>query len=131
MLKPGGVLGVWSYGIAHITPAVDRVVALLYDDILGPYWPPERRVVERGYSDIVLPYKVLTPPAFEMRRNWTLPELQNYLLSWSSTQRYLKQHGKNPLELVASDFAAAWGDAERLTVVWPLALKVSRRPVKP
>jgi SAM-dependent methyltransferase len=128
VLKPGGVLAVWSYGLTRITPAVDQVIAELYDGVLGDYWPPERKLVERGYADIQLPFEALTPPPFEMRRNWSLDQLLAYLNSWSSTQRYLRQHGNNPLALVQSELQSAWGSDRVLPVIWPLTVKLCRRP---
>jgi hypothetical protein len=64
-----------------------------------------------------------------MRREWTLDALKDYLRSWSSTQRYLREHGVDPLEQLTAEFSDAWGEVERRPVVWPLALKVSRRPL--
>src|SRR5438552_1354663 len=52
VLRPGGVLAVWSYGLTRITPAVDALVQHLYGDVLGSYWEPERRLVEEGYASV-------------------------------------------------------------------------------
>jgi len=48
-----------------------------------------------------------------------------YLRTWSACQRYLREHGEDPIELVETDLRRAWGSALR-TVRWPLTVRVSR-----
>ncbi len=55
--RVGGVLAAWSYGLAQITPEVDTVVAWLYWDLLGAFWPPERRLIEERYATIWFPFE--------------------------------------------------------------------------
>ena len=62
VLKPGGVLAVWTYGLLRINPAVDAVIQRLYTDIVGAYWPPERRHVEDGYRALAFPFDAIEPP---------------------------------------------------------------------
>ena len=59
VLRPGGVLAVWGYELFQIDPAMDAVIGDLYSRTLRDYWPPERRLLERGYADIVFPYPPL------------------------------------------------------------------------
>jgi hypothetical protein len=49
VVKSGGLFAVWCYHLAEVTPAVDALIQRFYRDIVGPYWPPERRLVEDGY----------------------------------------------------------------------------------
>ncbi len=125
--RSGSVLAVWSYGLGSISPAVDRIVYHLYEDILGPYWPHERRLIEQGYRTIEFPFDELAAPDFAMTAEWTLDDLLGYLSTWSSLQRYIKQHDDNPLEPVARELAAAWGQGDSARAVrWPLYLRVGR-----
>ena len=57
------------------TPEVDRLVADFSRDVVGPYWPRERRIVEEGYASLVLPFAPLAPPEFEMT---TFPNEDEY-----------------------------------------------------
>jgi SAM-dependent methyltransferase len=125
--RPGGVITAWTYGLSKVDAAVDRVFLRLYDDILGAYWPPERRHVESGYATLPFPFERIEAPDFEMRCDWTLPQYMAYLRSWSATQRYLREKGEDPLVLVEAEFERAWGDAQRVrTVRWPLGVRVGR-----
>ncbi|HKJ07730.1 MAG TPA: class I SAM-dependent methyltransferase [Gammaproteobacteria bacterium] len=128
VLKPGGVLAVWSYNLLQISPELDRLIGRLYGDIVGGYWPAQRRLVEDGYRSLDLPFPELSPPAFEMVAHWSLGRLMSYLGSWSAVQRYKDAKGPDPVALIADRLRAAWGSEEHRAVRWPLALRVGIRP---
>jgi SAM-dependent methyltransferase len=122
---PGGVIAVWCYQLHTIGPEVDAVVHRLYTEILGDYWPPERRLVEEGYRTLPFPFAEVAPPPFEMVQAWDLPRLLSYLGTWSSSQRYRAQVGTDPIDLIRADMEAAWGGPSQVReVVWPLHLRV-------
>lgn len=128
VLKPGGVLAVWCYGIHRIDTAIDDVVGELYEPVLGPWWPPERKLVERHYQDLSFPFAEMPPPTFDMRQRWTLQQLTAYLYSWSATQRYMQDRKEDPVLRFSERLAAAWGGEPLRDVVWPLTLRLGRRP---
>ena len=124
VLKPTGVIAVWTYGLSRVDEAVDRVFMRLYDDVLGPYWPPERRHVQNGYAELPFPFTPIEAPPFAMECDWTLAQYLAYIRTWSATQRYLRTNGEDPVALVERDFAQAWGDVEvPRCVSWPLGLR--------
>src|SRR5262249_53054290 len=130
--KPGGVLAVWCYQLHSVTPEIDAIVQTFYSGIVGPYWPPERKIVEDGYKTLDLPFDELEAPEFRMVHTWDFERLVGYLGSWSSTQRYRKQRGEDPLELIEDALRAAWGDpAQTRDVIWPLHLRVGRLTPNP
>ena len=55
------------------------MVHRLYADIVGAYWPPERRIVEDGYRTLPFPFDELAAPEFEMVHSWNLEHLMGYL----------------------------------------------------
>lgn len=126
VLVPGGVLAVWSYALAIIDPAIDAVVQRLYEDIVGRYWPEERRSVEAGYGDVVLPGEEIATPNFAMTAIWRREQLLGYLRSWSAVQRYIDAKSTDPVALVESELAEAWDGAAEHEVRWPLSLRVAR-----
>jgi SAM-dependent methyltransferase len=129
VLEPGGVLAVWAYGINRVEgEAVDRLVQDLYSNTVGPYWPPERTLVESGYRSLALPFPELPAPVMRMEARWTLEQLLGYFSTWSATNRCIKATGKNPLEPLSLALAEVWGDAALPRLVsWPLALRVGRK----
>ncbi len=129
VLIPGGVLAMWAYGINTVEcNAINQLVQDFYTNTVGPYWPPERKLVEEGYRTIPFPFAEITPPAFRMEARWTLNQLLGYFSSWSATNRYIKATGHNPLEPLSEALSRVWGDpnSPRL-VTWPLSLRVGRK----
>ncbi|HXA09914.1 MAG TPA: class I SAM-dependent methyltransferase [Chthoniobacterales bacterium] len=127
ILLPGGVLAVWAYNELRITPGVDALVRRFHDDIVGPYWPVERKIVGRGYRNLPFPFAEIEPPELEIEVRWSLRHLLGYLRTWSATQRFLAAEGRDPVDEVARDLEAAWGDAatER-PAIWPLTIRIGR-----
>lgn len=128
VLAPGGVLAVWSYALARVTPAVDTVVETLYRETLGPDWLPERRLVEDGYASIAFPFEEIAAPPFVIEQHWTLAGLLGYLGTWSAVQRHRTRTGVDAVAAAAEALGAAWGrPGRRRRIVWPLAVRVGRR----
>lgn len=129
LLRPGGLLAIWGYGLTRITPAIDAIVDDYYGTTLQDYWPPERHHLEQAYRTLALPWPELDPPAPVMTADWTLRQLQGYLASWSATRLYIKVTGRDPRPALARRLQAAWGDAESpRTVRWPLFIRAAHRP---
>ena len=130
VLVDNGVIAVWAYGINEVEgDAVNDLVQDFYGNVVGPYWPPERKIVEEGYRTIEFPYAEIVPPKIRMESRWTLPELLGYFSSWSATNRYTKANGRNPLEPLAAALAPVWGQpGGPRWVRWPLAIRVGRKP---
>ncbi len=130
VLRPGGVLALWSYGALQVEPPeADRLVQRFYRETVGPFWPPERTLVEEGYRGLPFPYPDIPPPVFRMQQQWPLPRLLGYVRSWSATGRYVEQHGSDPVAALEPQLGSVWGQpsTERL-VEWPLTLRVGRKP---
>jgi ubiquinone/menaquinone biosynthesis C-methylase UbiE len=130
VLRPGGLLAAWTYGLFESTPAVDRVVEGYYRETLGAYWVWERRLVEEGYASVVFPFEPVAAPPFAMEARWTLDRLTGFLATWSARQACIEATGEDPLPALHEALAAVWGDpAQERTIRWPLAVHVRRKPV--
>jgi len=128
VLKPGGILAVWTYGKMDFdNPKVRSLLGHFYFNTVSPYWPPERKLVEEGYRTLAFPFEELQPPAFEIEAAMTLDEITGYVRTWSATQRYQKEHGYDPVLELEEEMMSVWDDPELpITVHWPLALRVGR-----
>lgn len=122
--KPGALLVAWAYSLAHISPSIDLVVQTLYQSTLGPYWQPERRLVDTGYKTMVIPFAEIYPPRFEMSKEWTLEDWVRYLRTWSAYRIYLQKNPgtRDPIDTILPQLQALWGTKARL-VRWPLHLR--------
>jgi SAM-dependent methyltransferase len=125
VLRPGGVLALWCYGNCCVTTGIDRLVADFSRDVVGPYWPRERRHVEEGYRALALPGAAIPVPPFEMTARWDAAAMLGYLDTWSSVRRCRARTGRDPIGLLAGPLAAAWGEGAR-RVRWPLAVRAHR-----
>ncbi|HEX2204428.1 MAG TPA: class I SAM-dependent methyltransferase [Longimicrobium sp.] len=125
VLRPGGVLAVWAYDRFRCAPEVDAAVDRLYTDVVGPYWPPDRKMIDDGYP-VRLPFPRVEAPPFAMAKRWTLDEVAGYLRTWSAVRRYQAANGRDPVSLVLPELRAAWGEGAR-EVRWPLFRHVGRK----
>jgi SAM-dependent methyltransferase len=128
VLVRAGAIAMWSYHGFHVTPEVEAVIHRYYKDIVGPYWPAGRGIVEQGYRALEFPFAEETPPPFLLEKRWDLAALMGYLRTWSASQRYREARGSDPLLLVQEDLAKAWGPPERIRPFrWDLDLRVGRK----
>ena len=128
VLTTGGVLAVWTYASPHLDePRLDGLLQRFNHDTVGASWPPERRLVEEGYRSLSFPFPELDAPQFQLQQHWNLPHLVGYVRSWSATQRFIAEHGIDPVNAFAETLAESWGDAELpRRIAWPLRLRVGR-----
>jgi SAM-dependent methyltransferase len=129
VLKPGGILAVWTYALMKVSPDVDAVIEKFHSEIVGQYWPPERVMVEERYEGIKLPFEILQPHEFRMSAQWDCENFCGYLKSWSAVQRFQSANHSNPLDLIQDDLNNAWGEVScKIEITWPLTLKIGRKP---
>jgi len=129
VLRAGGILAAWAYGVSEVEhEPINRIVQEFYSKTVGPYWPPERKLVEEGYRTIPFPFAEITPPAFRMETRWTLDELLGYFSTWSATNRFIKATGHNPLHPLSEALSRVWGNpgVSRM-IVWPLSVRLGRK----
>ena len=92
------------------------------------YWFPERQLLLDGYQTIPFPFDEVPLPTIEMEMRWTLAELVGYLRTWSSTARYVAEHGSDPVPEVERALSRHWGDPAKPRVIrWPLHLRAGTR----
>jgi SAM-dependent methyltransferase len=126
VLAPGGVLAVWTYASPRLRDTgLQRCLERFYTDIVGPYWPPERRHVEDGYRTLPFPFVELPVPEFKMTASWTLEQLLGFVGTWSATARFRELQGRDPVVQLRAELAAHWGPAGAEDLIeWPLSLRV-------
>ncbi|MBM9500607.1 class I SAM-dependent methyltransferase [Leptospira sp. 201903071] len=126
--KKNGILAIWGYQMHRISPEVDALIDKLYGEIVGTYWPPERKYVEEEYKTISFPFEEILPPSFSMKEEWTADQVLGYLGTWSSVQKYIQKNESDPVSLIESDLRSAWGAVKTRTVEWPLFFRIGRIP---
>ena len=126
VLAPGGVLALWTYGKFRVDPAVDAIVDHFYSDVVGRYWPPERRHVEQGYRSLPFPWHEESVPEFELANDWDLDQVMGYFATWSAVQRCQDQSGQDPLPELRPRLAELWPPGGTRRLSWPIHLRLGR-----
>lgn len=125
--RPHSCIAVWGYGLNSIDAAVDGVVRKYYHDVVGPYWPEDRRHIESAYQSLPFPFQELDLPQPRIAQGMNLEEFLGYLGTWSATVRYRAAQGFDPREQIQAELAAAWGnDGGERPVVWNIFLRAGR-----
>jgi SAM-dependent methyltransferase len=125
--RPGAVVALWTYALATIARDVDAAVYRFYNDVVGPYWPPERIHCMNGYSDFDFPFAELPFPQATMALEWSLDSFVEYLATWSAVVRYRKETGDDPLPALRAELLQSWGDPTiKRQVSWPLTGRIGR-----
>ena len=123
VLKPGGLLAIWGYGLFRISDEIDTLIHDYYTHTLDGYWPPQRRWIEQAYAGLPFPFPLLDAPAFAIETGWNLPRVLHYLSTWSATQHYIAEHDHNPLDSLEQQLRPRWGAPEKIRAVrWPIFL---------
>jgi SAM-dependent methyltransferase len=125
VVRPGGLIALWSYEKFRVDADVDRVIDDFYRDVVGPCWPPERHFVEEGYRTLPFPFEEIEAPVFGLRLSWDLDTAIRYLGTWSAVQRYRALNARDPLVLLRPLLAPAWGAGER-SLAFPVHLRLGR-----
>lgn len=131
ILKPNGIIAAYGYTEFYISEAIDPIV---HDYLLAPlvgFCPPENQLLWSGYATTDFPFEELPKPTFlAMHLNWTLEQLLDYALSWSGTQRRIRETGDDFLFIARQRLTDVWGDPDGpQTVVLPLTVRLGRRGV--
>jgi len=131
VLKPGGVLAVWTYGYFSIEPEIDE---MLQRELLNPidrFWAEGNRQAMNGYRDLTLPFDpIQNIPSLSMQFEWSLEQLSAYLRTWSAVKRYSLELGIDPVEKFVAKLEKLWQSPEKTKQVqMPLFLKASRKHI--
>ena len=126
VIRPGGVLALWCYGLLDIESRIDRILHRFEHERVGPYWPGERRHVDAEYRTLPFPYPRIDTPGFTMEAALTRSALLGYLGSWSAVSRYRSATGEDPLDEVDAELTPHWPAGETKLVRWPLTVVAGR-----
>jgi len=126
VLRPGGLLAVWTYHVGHADPPVGPVLGRFYETVARPGFDPRVRLVDERYTTLALPGTPVPAPTFHATVRWTLAQTLEFVRSWSGTEAMRVRTGVDPVDALAPAVAAVWGDAPERELRFPLYLRVQR-----
>jgi SAM-dependent methyltransferase len=126
--RVGALLAVWNYPRPQFVDAeLDRRFFTFYSQVVGPYWPHERRHIEAGYRTLPFPFEEIETPEFGVELNWNLDQVAGYASTWSATARYRQALGADPVPLLRDALAAEWpANSASVAIRMPLGLRVGK-----
>lgn len=124
VLAPRGVIALWCYGAMQAGDDLDPILTWFYEERIGRYWPPERALVDAGFTTLPFPFEPIAVPAMEMHAVMSRDELLGYVGTWSAVARGRVAEGRDPLAELEERLAPRWRDAgARRIVRWPLGIR--------
>jgi SAM-dependent methyltransferase len=132
VLAPGGLIAVWGYSLPALSSApLDRELRRFHDEVVGPYWPPGRKLVGTHYRTVSFPFHEILVPPFAIEQPMTRRAFEGYLRTWSATHRYRAARADDPLDEIGPVLRQEWPDAgEARLVRWPMFVRagINRTP---
>ena len=127
VLKPKGVLAIWSYGFMAIAPGVDAVLKEFHEQVLAKHWPMGILAdLPKFYRGLQLPWPRLKTPEFKLEIHRDIEWWFEHIRTWSATQAAIRATGSDPLSPAWEQrFRDAWGPVKVRTISWPLSLAIA------
>jgi len=127
VLKTNGVIAVWAYGIPTMSKELDLIIRDFHKNIVGEFWLPENRLIDKEYSTIPFPFIDIKTQVFFIKKQVSLSETLGHIRSWSATQKYIDKYNKNPMEQLSQKLQEHWQNTEtEKEMTWRLILKVGK-----
>lgn len=125
-LRKDGVIALISYGVLELEPALNERFQHFYWQEIGPFWSPERKLVDSGYSTIDFPFSEIKPPLMYIQLEWQLADFLGYLSTWSAVRNAHEIGRDQVLQNFAHDIAELWGGDSKTTkkISWKINMRV-------
>jgi ubiquinone/menaquinone biosynthesis C-methylase UbiE len=128
VLKPSGIFAAWGYDWLKISPEIDTAIHENILQIIRPYWAKQNQLIWDGYKDIQFPFEKITAPKITMNQHWNLPQVLNYIHTWSATRQCMQDRGMEFFDIATKKIEAVWGDARDVKeIAMNLHLYVGRK----
>ena len=125
--KPRAVLALITYGVFYIDEQINPYLQYFYANVIGRYWPPERKHVEDGYQNLNFPFDEMTLEPIVLTEFWNFYQLIGYIGTWSAVKEARKILENDPLAVFAQELLLVWGDPIiKKQIHWPVSVRVGR-----
>lgn len=125
IVKPTGIFAAIGYGNLTTNPDSDKILRHFYENIIGPYWDPERRYLDENYETLPFPFDEIPAKTFTNELKWSFEHLTGYLETWSATQHYKDRNHSNPVDLIRDELRDSWERGDK-QVRFPLLIRIGK-----
>ncbi len=126
-MKPDGLFATWTYENIQINAEVDDLVRHFYTNIIGPYWDPERVIIEQRLQSIPFPFDEIPCPEFQIRDHWSGARMLGYLNSWSACRHYYAAKGTQAVDLIRKQLFEIWPEGDMKEIRFPVYMRMGRK----
>jgi SAM-dependent methyltransferase len=127
VLAPGGALAIWCYTRSVLEGSLDEILVRYYSGTCGPYWAPERALVDEAYESIPIPIDEVEAPPMRIEVPLTLAEFGGYVRTWSASRKLAAAIGRDPVIALENEMRPLWGvEGDRRIVRWPVRVRAGR-----
>ncbi|HEX8270165.1 MAG TPA: class I SAM-dependent methyltransferase [Flavobacterium sp.] len=123
--KKDGILAVMGYGLFSTNADSDEILRKFYNQVLGPYWDPERRFLDDDYETIPFPLEEIQSEKFASSYEWSLEQLIGYLETWSAVQHYKKENNSSPVDAIRDELRESWEKSDK-KIIFPMLLRIGK-----
>ncbi|MFM7431206.1 MAG: SAM-dependent methyltransferase, partial [Flammeovirgaceae bacterium] len=96
-----------------------------YTHVVVSYWDKERKLIDDHYRSLPFPFEEIPSTAFQFSFEWTIHELQGYLTTWSSVQKFIRQNNQNPVVDLMKLMQPLWV-SDKMKITFPLFIRLGK-----
>lgn len=124
---PDATIALISYGVLEPDETIRARFMHFYNDEIGHYWPPERRLVDQGYASIWFPFAEINAPKMAINLQWDFDSLMGYLSTWSAVKRADEAGHAQLFKHFYNDVREVWGDPSCTRAFsWPINMRAGK-----
>jgi len=132
VLTERGLIAVWTYSFlsasAQLGKPIDERIRDFYGNVIGSYWPTERKWVDAMYRTIPFPFDEIAVPELTIEISWGLEDLIGYINSWSAVAEYKRNLDIDPVPQLEKELGDVWGNKDEVrSMSWPIGLRAGKR----
>jgi SAM-dependent methyltransferase len=124
--RPGAIVAVWGYELKSVAPAIDKIVHRWNNEMLSPYWEPERQHVVAHYETLLFDFEQLRTRGFDTVMEWDLDGFIGHLQTWSAYQKMKKEIGNGAFLGLVDEIRNSWGAGDSKRCVFSIFMKLGR-----
>lgn len=124
--KHDSVIAVLGYKLLNVSPEIDSIILDFYNNTVGKFWDVERRLVDEEYKTIFFPFEEIQTPSFQITVSWKIEQLLNYLSTWSSVQKFIKENKSNPIDIISPQIKSLWEKEEAKEICFPVFMRMGK-----
>ncbi|MGK7368825.1 MAG: class I SAM-dependent methyltransferase [Candidatus Halalkalibacterium sp. M3_1C_030] len=120
----GALLAVIGYGMVRIDEKINPLIDEFYEYTFSEFFTENREYLDKHYATIPFPFKEIDSPEFVKKEEWSLDNLEGYLNSWSTVQKFKDSKGYNPADELIANVKEQWKRGEGKKVTFPVFLRL-------